>query len=265
MIKQSNDRWWLMLNTMSRGMLVYAASSWLPIYIVTEYPKSGGTWVSQMLAEYFDIPFPRNRLPKLRSAIMHGHYLYFPTMRRVFVVMRDGRDVMLSLYYHCLVLRDDQFNAPIVAHTQKALPFADYDDVRANLPQFIDYLFTSKRHPRFTWPEFVNSWSGKNAPFLYYEKLLHDPVRELGGAIAQVANVHPDEQKLEKIIDKYSFKNQTSRNPGEEDKQSFLRKGIAGDWKNHFSPEARKVFHAYAGQELIKLGYEHDDRWVEQE
>jgi hypothetical protein len=41
-----------------------------------------------------------------------------------------------------------------------------------------------------------------------------------------------------------------------------LRKGIAGDWKNNFSEEAKQVFHAYAGSELIKMGYEKDDSWV---
>ena len=53
----------------------------------------------------------------------------------------------------------------------------------------------------------------------------------------------------------------TKRNPGEEAK-SFIRKGIAGDWKNKFSPEACEMFNKYAGGALIKVGYEKDDSWV---
>jgi sulfotransferase family protein len=49
---------------------------------------------------------------------------------------------------------------------------------------------------------------------------------------------------------------------GEENKRSFLRKGVVGDWRNQFSLEAREVFDRYAGEELILLGYEKDRKWV---
>jgi len=68
-------------------------------------------------------------------------------------------------------------------------------------------------------------------------------------------------EELKEIVTKYSFKNQTKREPGQEDKKSFLRKGIAGDWKNHFSKEACQVFDHYAGKELILLDYEKDHNW----
>src|SRR3712207_8037395 len=42
-----------------------------------------------------------------------------------------------------------------------------------------------------------------------------------------------------------------------------LRKGVVGDWRNQFSPEAREVFNRYAGEELILLGYEKDRKWVD--
>jgi len=42
-----------------------------------------------------------------------------------------------------------------------------------------------------------------------------------------------------------------------------LRKGISGDWKNKFSREAKQIFNEYAGKELIQLGYEVDDSWIE--
>jgi len=180
--------------------MCYALSSFLPLYIVNEYPKSGGTWVCQMLSDYLAIPFPRNQFPKFQSSIMHGHYLYIPRMKNVYIVMRDGRDIMVSYYYQSL---------------------------------------------------------------FKHENLLTDTINVLGQAIHKVCNVQPDENRLREISEKYSFKNQSGRNPGDENELSFLRKGIAGDWKNYFSKEAGQVFNKFAGNELIKLGYEIDDSWID--
>ena len=78
----------------------------------------------------------------------------------------------------------------------------------------------------------------------------------------KIINGIPDGDRLKRICQKYLFKYQSRRNPGQEDRTSFLRKGIAGDWKNYFGREAREVFHHYAGNQLIRLGYERDDSWV---
>ena len=242
--------------------MCYALSSYLPLYIVNEYPKSGGTWVSQMLSDYLGIPFPRNQFPKFQSSIMHGHYLYIPTLKNVYIVMRDGRDVMVSFYYQSL-FKHERFNDRLVEITRRDLNFNDYSDIKKNMPKFIEYKFSNKKHPRFTWSDFVNSWIDKDAPIITYENLLTDTINVLGQAIHKVCNVQPDEDRLREVSEKYSFKNQAGRNPGDENKLSFLRKGIAGDWKNYFSKEANQVFNKFAGKELIKLGYEIDDSWID--
>jgi len=244
-----------------RRIMVYGLSKIIPLYIVTEYPRSGGTWVSQMLSDYLNVPFPRNQFPKLRSSIMHGHYLYLPTMKNVFVVLRDGRDVMVSFYYYSLFI-NDKFNRRVVEKTRRELPFHDYEDIETNLPKFIEYKFTSKRNPRFTWSDFVDSWLGKDVAIIKYENLLKDVVTELARAIRKVCGIETNENKLQYIAKKYSFKKLTKRNPGEENRHSFLRKGIAGDWKNYFSKEAKEVFNYFAGKHLIKAGYEIDDSWM---
>ena len=57
----------------------------------------------------------------------------------------------------------------------------------------------------------------------------------------------------------------TGRQPGEEKKTSFFRKGIVGDWRNYFCQRAKKVFDFYAGAYLIKLGYEENHAWTNEE
>lgn len=83
-------------NALTRALMPYALSSPLSLYVVNEYPKSGGTWVGQMLGRALNVPFPRNRFPVPRSSIMHSHYLDPRGLRNVVLAWRDGRDVMVS-------------------------------------------------------------------------------------------------------------------------------------------------------------------------
>ncbi len=255
------------LKTKTEGICRYFLSTYLsgrlPVYIITEYPKSGGSWFGQMLAEALQIPFPRNCYPGFHSCVMHGHRLYNSRLKNVFVVLRDGRDVMVSFYYHSY-FKNERYNERLVEQTKKYCPFKDYNNIRENLPKFIEYKFTSRiTTPGFTWSQFVNSWFDKNVcRFVKYENLLHEPVNELFESLQVIGSGKIEEDRLRAIVKKYSFENMSKRKPGTEDKKSFLRKGIAGDWKNYFNREACEIFNCYAGDKLIELGYEKDDSWV---
>jgi hypothetical protein len=244
-----------------RALMVYAYSRKLPLYIVTEYPKSGGTWFSQMVSEYLRLPFPRNQIPKMRSSIMHGHYLYFPTMKNVFVVLRDGRDIMVSFYFHSY-FKNELFNHALVDRMRMKLPFNDYNNVEKNLPQFIDYKFTKKWPPRFTWSQFVDNWIDRDVSIVKYEELLQNPILSVSRAIEKVIKTKVNYASISRIVEKYSFKSLSKRTSGSENRSSFLRKGISGDWKNYFNKESCELFDYYAGDQLIKLGYEKDRSWV---
>lgn len=54
------------------------------------------------------------------------------------------------------------------------------------------------------------------------------------------------------------------RKAGDEKKNSFLRKGVVGDWRSSFNHDSNQMFAHYAGEQLIKLGYEPDLKWVNQ-
>ena len=141
-----------------RYLMVHHLSEVIPLYIVNEYPKSGGTWVSQMLAKALNVPFPQNRFPSLRSSIMQGHYLNPWGMKNIVVVWRDGRDIMVSWYYHCLFKHDCGKNAALVDIVSNDLQFKEPEDISNNLPIFIEYSFTKQKHPRFSWSDFVHQW-----------------------------------------------------------------------------------------------------------
>ncbi len=253
------------LDACQRFLMVNSLSTILPLYIVTEHPKSGGSWVAQMLAEYLEIPFPRNQRPSLQSSVMHGHMCYSPFMRNVLCVHRDGRDIMTSAYFHRLF--ENEKNSPLmVQKTRREVPFSDYDNVRKNMPSFIQYMANVGKHSlspgKFNWNDFVTSWAGKKAVVTKYEDMLDSPESELGKVVTQLTGEKADEPRVAGIVEQFSFGKMANRNPGEEDTKSFLRKGQAGDWKDKFNREAAQVFNSHFGSSLISLGYEQDDSWV---
>ena len=249
-------------NELIRAGLVHLLSGALPLYVVNEFPKSGGTWVGQMLGRALGVPFPRNRLPTLRPSIMHGHYLEPWGMKNVVVAWRDGRDVMVSWYHQQLI--PHEWNERQVRKSRRELLLEDYEDVYGNLPAFIEYAFTTPHSPRFSWADFVRRWHGrKDAMHVRYEDLRQDTAGQLRRLVRRLTGERLSLEEATAIAEEFSFERQAGRQPGEENKGSFLRKGVVGDWRNHFSLEARETFDRYAGDELILLGYEQYRAWVE--
>ncbi|UGU14376.1 sulfotransferase domain-containing protein [Sinomicrobium kalidii] len=240
-------------------------SNKLDLILVTEFPKSGASWFCQMLADASNIPFPRNISPTFERSIMHGHHLFNPRMGKAICVIRDGRDVMVSAYFHFLF--DNSHNNPGgVTYHRKKMPFKDYNNVRENLPKFIEYMF--KGYPNenrfhFSWSDLINNVKVNQSRLciVKYEDLLTKPSKCIKNALEFYEILVPDENRLKEIVDNYSFKKLAKRNPGEEDRKSFIRKGISGDWKNYFNEESCDIFKEYAGEELIKAGYENDFDW----
>ena len=248
-------------NDLVRAGMVHLLSGRMPLYVVNEFPKSGGTWVGQMLGRALGVPFPRNRLPVPATSVMHGHYLNPRGMKNVVVVWRDGRDVMVSWYHQQLI--PHEYNERQVARSRKELPLRDYGDVYSNLPAFIEYSFTRPHSPAFSWTDFVRRWHPReDVVHVRYEDLRLDTAGELRKLVVGLTGKELDPKEAGAIAEEFSFERQSGRASGEEDKGSFLRKGIVGDWRNRFSPEARRVFDRFAGEDLVALGYERDRSWV---
>jgi len=94
-----------------------------------------------------------------------------------------------------------------------------------------------------------------------FESLLNNTGKELARIVRWVTDEDIDLKRIGEVVDRFSFEAQSGRKPDMEDKNSFLRKGISGDWKSKFSHEAAEMFDHYAGDALIELGYEKSRKW----
>lgn len=243
----------------------------LKFWYVCEYPKSGGTWLSRMIAHYLDLPFPQHSVFPLGAAcVVQNHWGYHPRFRRCFYLYRDGRDIMASYYFMRMRGVTASRPTPFHCHMKRVYTKAfgnnfDPEDSIKNMPRFIEVEMTSPRGSRINWPCHIEQWYQPDSPHIScisYEQLLSDPVGAIGTCLSKFLDDQVDEKRVEESVRRFEFSRMTGRKPGIEDRNSAIRKGVAGDWVNHFSKEAGAVFDHFAGQVLIDLKYEPDRSWL---
>lgn len=228
------------------------------------YPRSGTTWLCNLMSSYLDLPFARHyRLPVFMPSVIHSHWL--PSKRPPYsiYVVRDGRDVLVSRYFY-EVRAVTQARNPRGAQLRRARfdrlygPGADLSDVGANLPAFIEAEMTSPQLTGVNWAEHVRRWlaaPSDRVAMVRYEHLRTDAADALGDAFAKLTGRPVDREYLTLAQERFEFARQRDRAGGD---PGYLRRGVAGDWRAHFSDAARAAFDRHAGDMLRRLGYPAD-------
>ena len=163
---------------------------------------------------------------------------YFPNCKAVQII-RDGRDVAVSGWFHNLRTGGDKFkqNFPTLSH-------------------YIRYLIQNH------WLPYINDARafGKQFPNRYFElkyEELQVNANDVTRNLLQFLEVDSTDDVVSQCIESASFKKITQgRDQGQEDRSSFFRKGVCGDWKNHFDQQALDTFMQLGGAMLHELGYE---------
>ncbi|MCA9299000.1 MAG: sulfotransferase domain-containing protein, partial [Phycisphaerales bacterium] len=104
------------------------------------------------------------------------------------------------------------------------------------------------------------SWLGFEGLTLRYEDLVADERRGFG-SIIEAMSIDIGEGRLLEIVEALSFERLTRRRKGDEDRLAHLRKGVAGDWRNHFTDSVKDAFKARFGAHLVETGYESGLDW----
>lgn len=166
-----------------------------------------------------------------------------------FVVIRDLRDTLVSAYFSFRI-----------SHPALAKNLGILRKVLKTLDKEQGMIFLlNEALP--TWANRQLSWL--NAPktlLIKYEDLLADEHRTFK-KIIDYCRIDVDQGRLHEIVSYNSFETITGRKRGQEDVLSHQRKGIAGDWLNHFSERVKEEFKARFGEVLIKTGYESNLNW----
>jgi Sulfotransferase family len=90
---------------------------------------------------------------------------------------------------------------------------------------------------------------------LRYEEIKADPM----GSIRRMfdfCNIPYDDQLVQEVFAKTDF-----ATTHKADESAFFRGGRVGDWRTHMNVFEGLAFNAYAGRQLIEVGYEPNRRW----
>lgn len=150
---------------------------------------------------------------------------------KLIVIYRDGRDVVTSDRFFTQDYGGKEFDFAAAVQSWKS-------DMEA-------HLAGAERHPVFACG---------------YEALLADGAA-VSRSLFRFLGLRHDDALITDLIERSSFRFYAGRERGQEDRKRFYRKGVAGDWKNHFSPEDKAVFKKIGGEMLVRLGYEEDLSW----
>ena len=200
---------------------------------------------------------------------------------KAFHVIRDPRDILTSSYF------SDRYSHPIYSED-----LADFRKLLNSVSKESGlHMELDRREKQF---ESMASWNYRN-PLIYetrFEIVTIEPYREFVKVLQFVGLVdsgRPINQifisawllqkkamkrlSLQREVDQLpaawikvilwrnSYQRRAGRKRGIVNEHHHYRKGIHGDWQNHFDDRLKRRFKREWGDLLIQLGYESDDRW----
>jgi len=216
-------------------------------------PKSGNSWISKLIAEALDSPVggpwredrkmferPPSTEGEERTGpywIYTNHLREYPALsnQKIVSIVRDPRDVMVSAKYYWAM---------------------------DSIPDGIEKVI-------YRWKDMVEFWvfGNKADTYVSYEQLKENTASHLSRMLDELG-VAPSKD-ITHVVKSQEFHNKRARveSLGESNhlglrlQRSMLRKGVVGDWKNHFTQKDAKRVHDELFDHMNLLGYEDDPDW----
>jgi LPS sulfotransferase NodH len=163
--------------------------------------------------------------------------ILFPDARFLHIV-RDPRDVAVSLLYQGL--RNGHSDALVVGSARRRY------QLHSAMQNWLDAV---EKFARFSAAHPTRCLE------IRYEDLSTEPHATLQAAF-DFLGVTATNQDIEKVVASASFEKWTGRSRGQEDAQSFFRKGVVGDWKTALERDEIDEINAVCGSRMHDKKYE---------
>jgi len=167
-----------------------------------------------------------------------------------YFIYRDPRDLLVSQVYYATEIYTDHalhefYNRlPNMDERLKAVIQGIYEDEKANRPGIAD------QYARFiAWLNFPGILPVR------FEDLIQNRAQTIS-----VMLDHLEQAGYQIPLDRQVAIEKVARSIDPKRSPTF-RKGVVGDWRNHFTDEHKRLFKESAGDLLIQLGYEQNNDW----
>jgi hypothetical protein len=234
-----------------------AGSTWILHVVGAVCSLASLKMVSHHYEQFFDgdIEGYRKSNPFDFWCYINADYIFVRYLEtKGFHVIRDPRDVIVSGYFSHLNSHPDEY-WPRLRHYRKYLRSLSKEEGLLREMEFSSIFLSHMMSWDYHTPSILQ---------LKFEDLIKDPFGNFV-SIFHFLDMIPNrisEADLHGIVNSYSFENLSGgRKSGVEDHAHHYRKGVPGDWKNHFTEEHVDYFKKLYNPLLIKLGYETREDW----
>jgi len=173
-----------------------------------------------------------------------------PAGSQRFVVIRDLRDTLTSAYFSMKISHPVSDNG--LADLRATLVSMDQE---AGMLHLMDHWLPGCAAVQRSWIE-------AQEPVIRYEDLLENDLEILEPLLIDRLGLNVTRAALREAVIACRFHALTrGRARGVEDVTAHERKGVSGDWRNHFTPALVRAFKNRFGGLLVASGYEQDLQW----
>jgi hypothetical protein len=240
---------------------------------IVGHPRSGMTWLKTMVTNVL-IPESNSDPDVFRKAIpgfslkriysisrkpsprfISSHTSFFPWLPKVVYIVRDGRDVLASLYRYVTIRK------------RRLTQSTDRETIM-EFPEFYQRYYKGRYHT--IWHMHVESWlirgtkkMGRNIIIVRYEDMKKNTADTLSN-ILTFAGVNHSEKEIVDAVNKAGLENVREiekkrwkqKGLGEVDeKSSFYGKGKSGNYDEYFSKELLRDFMCRSEKAMKLAGY----------
>ncbi len=232
------------------------------VFLVS-YPKSGNTWLRFLLANYItggrvdllqsnliipDVHYnPQDITKTLNPRIIKSHEPFTPKYKRAVYILRDGRDVAVSYFFYL-----KKFNI-----LPDNITFSDY----------LDSFIGGKLDSFGGWGEHVAGWlDGAESLLLIRYEDLHSNAANVLESVVRYCGLEYDEKKIIDSVSACSLSelrqieikqfNDIKILSTSDPATYFFRKGVVGEWRNHFNENDEEKFFSAFSKTMTSVKYE---------
>ncbi len=233
----------------------------MPVITVNEFPKSGGTWVAKLVASAVDLPFiDSTTLPPGCPCVIRNHWNPKKIRLPAIFVVRDSRDVMVSLFHHRI--RNKEKTKALNEEYRKVLgedlclskiqsQMAGFVGVESEYKGYGNYLGWAN-HVKFSLQAIQKD---NRSVLVKYEDMLENPIDVLDETVTKISGMKVSRDKLELVVKLFSIDLVKKNQPISSNQTTFVRAGVAGGWRDSFSTDAEEILSLKSGEVMRELGY----------